>query len=173
MIMKWREWILKVEDFEPRGHKILIHEAEAVNKAGAISILRNVLVDARELTVLKAMSQEKKVIEECLKNIPKPSAHEKKWRPQFWEIIIKKSWPLDLADSLILSCDRGEVIGVKDDKVFVKSRERPSHITVILGVKGETWRIPLEIVSIRWIESHEIPKLGKRKRRSGSHERKK
>ena len=173
MIMKWREWILKVEDFEPRGHKILIHEGEGINKSGAVSIFRNILIDARELIILKAMNREKQIIKKCLESIPISPIHEKRWRPQYWEVLVKRSWPLDIADSFILSTDKGEIIGFKDDKVFVKSRERPSHITVILGVKGETWRIPLEIVSIRWIESHEIPKLGKRKRRSGSHERKK
>jgi len=168
MIIKWKEWVLRVEDFEPRGHKILIHEAEAINKVGAVSIL-NDLIDVRELTILKATDREKKVIEECLKNIPKSSAHEKKWRPEYWEITIKKSWPLDLADSLIFSCDKGEVIGFKSDKVFVKSRERPSHITATLQIKGETWRIPLEIVSLRWID--EIPKSKKKRRRGSSNEK--
>ena len=123
MIAKWKEWILKIEEFEPRGHKILIHEAEAVNKAGAVSIL-NGLIDVRELTILRATDREKKVIEECLKNIPKPSAHEKKWRPEYWEITIKKSWPLDLADSLIFSSDRGEVVAFKDCLLYTSPSPR-------------------------------------------------
>ena len=166
MIMKWREWILKVEDFEPRGHKILIHEGEGINKSGAVSIFRNILIDARELIILKATNREKQTIKKCLESIPISPIHEKRWRPQYWEVLVKRSWPLDIADSFILSTDKGEIIGFKDDKVFVKSRERPNHITATLQIKGETWRILLPIIKLRWIERSELPR--KRKGRRGS-----
>jgi len=166
--MKWREWILKVEDFEPRGHKILIHEGEGINKSGAVSIFRNILIDARELIILKAMNREKQIIKKCLESIPISPIHEKRWRPQYWEVLVKRSWPLDIADSFILSSDKGEVVAFKDDKVFVKSRERPSHITATLSIKGSEWRAPLEIVSLRRIEASEIPKPKKKGKGRGS-----
>jgi len=165
LIAKWKEWVLRIEDFESRDHKILIHEGEGINKSGAVSIFRNILIDARELIILKATNREKQIIKKCLESIPTSPIHEKRWRPQYWEITIKKSWPLDLADSLIFSCDKGEVIGFKSDKVFVKSRERPNHITTTLQIKGEIWRIPLPIIKYRWIEPHEIPRKKRKKRR--------
>jgi len=168
VIVKWREWILKVEDFEPRGHKILIHEAEAVNKSGVVNILRNVLVDPHEIVILKASRKERAIIKKALSHPrPRPPSPPKARKERVWRFKFKPSPFLEASKQVKFEIRDGEIIQVKENELIVKSKGIPREPRAIIEIDGQRWPIKLDVISygIDWKLSEELEKEKKRSRK--------
>jgi len=165
MIAKYGNLILETTEIRQVGHLIRV-SGKATDKSGRVTVFENWLIDPSEnFWPLIASKIEKRIITKAL-NHPKPTLPKKSIKkPTYWRLSFDPPEFFKAADSIEFSIDSGEVICREDRYVYVKSHTRPKVLKAIVEIKGENWIIPLPIIDLRWIESHEIPKLRKRKKR--------
>ena len=168
MIVKWKGLLLEVEEIEQKDYMVRI-SGRSIDKSGRVSVLQNLLIDPKEIKPLKISPREKAILQKALKH-PRPSSSKIESRPTYWKIWFKPNKLLSLGDVEFHS-DKGQVIAHEKNILYVKTEPpkwRPEKIWAVLKIDGEFWRIPLEIVSLRWIEASEIPKPKKKGKGRGS-----